>query len=139
MYIWDIYGVTEIFRSGSEGIVAANRIAIGREMLAVANSQVGALHELNSGLQKSYRLRGSEVSTVSHMSYTSTDCSSRAVLGYSNTTRNQRTSCLQRSFKTLCSHTLLQRSKLLGPLITTLRLRPGLQFRATLNIYSLHR
>ena len=126
VYIWDVYGVTEIFRSGSEGIVAAKRIAIGRGMLAVADSQVVVLHEFDGGLQKSYRLKGSEVSTVGHMSYTSTDCSSRAVLGYSSTTRNQRTSSLQRRFKTLCSHTLYNVRSFWIPLITTLRLRPCL-------------
>ena len=64
VYIWDVYGVTEIFRSGSEGIVAAKRVASGGEMLAVADSEVVILHEFNGGLQKSYRLKGSEVSVA---------------------------------------------------------------------------
>ena len=63
VYIWDAHGVTEIFRSGSEGIVAAKRVTSGSEMLAVADSQVVVLHEFNGGLQRSYRLKGSEVST----------------------------------------------------------------------------
>ena len=65
VYIWDVYGVTEIFRSGSEGIVAAKQVASGSEMLAVADSEVVILYEFNGGLQKSYRLKGSEVSIAS--------------------------------------------------------------------------
>ena len=65
VYIWDVYGVTEIFRSGSEGIVAAKRVASGGEMLAVADSEVVILHEFSGGSQKSYRLKGSEVSVAS--------------------------------------------------------------------------
>lgn len=61
VYIWDVYGISEIFRSGSEGIVAAKKIASGREMLAVADSQVVVLHEVSGGMQRSYRLKGSEV------------------------------------------------------------------------------
>lgn len=64
VYIWDVYGLTEIFRSGSKGIVAAKRVASGGEMLAVADSEVVILHEFNGGLQKSYRLKGSEVSVA---------------------------------------------------------------------------
>lgn len=61
VYTWDIYGITEIFRSGSEGIVAAKKLMSGDEMLAVADSQVVVLHEIKGGTQKSYRLKGSEV------------------------------------------------------------------------------
>lgn len=64
VYIWDVYGLTEIFRSGSKGIVAAKRVASGGEMLAVADSEVVILHEFHGGLQKSYRLKGSEVSVA---------------------------------------------------------------------------
>ncbi|KAL2038281.1 hypothetical protein N7G274_008930 [Stereocaulon virgatum] len=60
VYTWDAHGVTEIFRSGSEGIVAAKRFTSGSEMLAVADSHVVVLHEFKSGLQRSYRLKGSE-------------------------------------------------------------------------------
>ena len=70
VYIWDVYGVTEIFRSGSEGIVAAKRVASGGEMLAVADREVVILHEFNGGLQKSYRLKGSEVSVASMAHHT---------------------------------------------------------------------
>lgn len=61
VYIWDIYGITEIFRSGSEGIVAAKKIASVSEMLAVADSQVVVLHDIRGGMQRSYRLKGSDV------------------------------------------------------------------------------
>lgn len=62
VYIWDVYGITEIFRSGSEGIVAAKKVANGSEMLAVADSQVVVLHDINRGMQRSYRLKASDVS-----------------------------------------------------------------------------
>lgn len=61
VYIWDVYGISKIFRSGSEGIVAAKKIASGREMLAVADSQVVVLHDIDGGMQRSYRLKGSDV------------------------------------------------------------------------------
>ena len=61
VYTWDIYGITEIFRSGSEGIVAAKKIASGSEMLAVADSQVVVLHDIDGGMQRSYRLKGPDV------------------------------------------------------------------------------
>jgi ABC-type uncharacterized transport system permease subunit len=73
VYIWDAHGVTEIFRSGSEGIVAAKRVTNGTEMLAVADSQVVVLHEFNGGLQRSYRLKGSEVSTSVSFPYNCTN------------------------------------------------------------------
>ena len=62
VYIWDAHGIIEVFRSGSEGIAAAKRIVIGNEMLAVADSQVVVLHDISGGLQRSYRLKGSDVS-----------------------------------------------------------------------------
>lgn len=62
VYIWDVYGISEIFRSGSEGIVAAKKIVSGSEMLAVADSQVVVLHDISGGMQRSYRLKGSDVS-----------------------------------------------------------------------------
>ena len=61
VYGWDIYGVSELFRSGSEGIVAAKKLENDKEMLAVADSQVVVLHEVKGETQKSYRLKGSEV------------------------------------------------------------------------------
>ena len=64
VYIWDAYGITELFRSGSEGIAAAKKIVIGNEMLAVADSQVVVLHDIGGGLQRSYRLKGSDVGVI---------------------------------------------------------------------------
>jgi len=64
VYVWDVYGVTEIFRSGSEGIVAAKKLTSCNGMLAVADSQVVVLHEIQGGTQKSYRLKGSQVCAV---------------------------------------------------------------------------
>ncbi len=61
VYAWDMDGVTELFRSGSEGIVAAKKLSGTGEMLAVADSQVVVLHDIKKGMQKSYRLKGSEV------------------------------------------------------------------------------
>ena len=61
VYAWDMNGVTELFRSGSEGIVAAKKLSGLSEMLAVADSQVVVLHDINKGMQRSYRLKGSEV------------------------------------------------------------------------------
>ena len=63
VYAWDERGITEIFRSGSEGIVAAKRFSYKHEMLAVADSQVVILHDVDKGMQRSYRLKRSEVLT----------------------------------------------------------------------------
>lgn len=73
VYIWDAHGTTEIFRSGSEGIVAAKRIISGSEMLAVADSQVVVLHDIGGGLQRSYRLKGSDVGVFLQENYNSAD------------------------------------------------------------------
>lgn len=62
VYTWDLNGVTEIFHSSSKGIVAAKRLASDGKMLAVADSQVVVLHDFEGETQKSYRLKGSEVS-----------------------------------------------------------------------------
>ena len=61
VYAWDMNGVTELFRSGSEGIVAARKLSGNSEMLAVADSEVVVLHDINRGMQRSYRLKGAEV------------------------------------------------------------------------------
>ncbi len=61
VFAWDNHGVKEIFRSGSEGIVAAKKANNGSGLLAVADSQVVVLHDINKGMQRSYRLRGSDV------------------------------------------------------------------------------
>ena len=61
VFAWDSHGLREIFRSGSEGIVAAKKASNGSGLLAVADSQVVVLHDVNKGMQRSYRLRGSDV------------------------------------------------------------------------------
>ena len=64
VYVCDYDGMTEIFHSDSEGIVAAQRLANDRKMLAVADSQVVVLHGFEGDTQRSYKLRGSEVNFV---------------------------------------------------------------------------
>lgn len=61
VFTWGSHGVKEIFRSGSEGIIAAKRASNGSGLLAVADSQVVVLHDVNKGMQRSYRLKGSDV------------------------------------------------------------------------------
>jgi len=61
VYAWSMSGVVELFRSGSQGIVAARKISDRDGMLAVADSQLVVLHDINKGMQKSYRLKGTEV------------------------------------------------------------------------------
>ena len=64
VFVWDWTGVREIFRSGSEGIVGAKKLSYGRDVLAVADSQVVVLHDVDKGMQRSYRLKGSEVRSL---------------------------------------------------------------------------
>lgn len=61
VYTWDRSGISQIFRSGSEGIVAAKKLDDNSDMLAVADSHVVILHDIEKGNQRSYRLKGSEV------------------------------------------------------------------------------
>ena len=63
MYDWDGVIRTEVFHSGSEGIVAAKRLTGDKDLLAIADSQVVVLHDLREKTQRSYRLKGSEVCT----------------------------------------------------------------------------
>ncbi|KAA6410680.1 MAG: hypothetical protein FRX48_06103 [Lasallia pustulata] len=60
VYTWGRHGLTEIFRSGSGGIVAAKKAQNGSSLLAVADSQVVVLHDIEKGMQKSYKLKGSD-------------------------------------------------------------------------------
>ena len=54
--------MTELFHSGSGGIVAAKKLSGDDDgSLAIADSQVVILHDIKKGMQKSYRLKGSEV------------------------------------------------------------------------------
>ena len=114
VYNWDVYGITEIFRSGSEGIVAAKKIVIGNEMLAVADSQVVVLHDISGGLQRSYRLKGSEVSVLLLLVHNSIDSTQGQVrlLKYANESKNLFfTTTLQNSVQSYS----LKHSKLLDP------------------------
>ena len=61
VYEWDASGISEIFHSSSEGIVAAKRLGAETNMLAVADNQVVVLHEIKGTTHKSYRLKGSQV------------------------------------------------------------------------------
>lgn len=65
VFTWGNQGVQEIFTSGSGGIVAARRVKNGSSLLAVADSQVVVLHDTRKGMQKSYKLRGSDVGQFS--------------------------------------------------------------------------
>lgn len=59
--VWDAEGCNAVFTSGSEGIVAAKRAKDG-SVLAIADSQVVMLHKIEDGQDKSYRLKGTQVS-----------------------------------------------------------------------------
>ena len=64
VYSWTRNCVTDIFSSGSGGIVAAKKTRNGRELLAVADSQILVLHDIKQGMKQSYRLKGTEVGTI---------------------------------------------------------------------------
>lgn len=64
VFTWGSHGVKEIFHSGSGGIVAARKARNGSSLLAVADSQVVILHDTRKGMQKSYKLRASDVSLL---------------------------------------------------------------------------
>lgn len=114
VYIWDAYGIAEIFRSGSEGIAAAKKIVIGNEMLAVADSQVVVLHDISGGLQRSYRLKGSDVGVFLQVTHNSTDSAQGQVrlLKYANESKKLFfTTTLQNSVQSYS----LKHSRLLDP------------------------
>jgi hypothetical protein len=60
VYTWSRGGVAEVFRSGSEGILAAK--TTNGYTLAIADSQLVLLHDISKGMQQSYRLKGRQVS-----------------------------------------------------------------------------
>ena len=66
IYAWDTHGMTEMFHSRTEGIVAAKTLGSDKDTLAVADSQVVVLHELKGTRQRSYRLKGSEVCALQY-------------------------------------------------------------------------
>ena len=63
VYTWGAAGIFEMFHSGSSGIVAAKKLGADQGRLAIADSQVVVLHDVHKGMQRSYRLKGSEVIT----------------------------------------------------------------------------
>lgn len=114
VYIWDAYGIAEIFRSGSEGIAAAKKVVFGNEMLAVADSQVVVLHDISGGLQRSYRLKGSDVGVSLQVTHNSTDSAQGQVrlLKYANESKKLFfTTTLQNSVQSYS----LKHSRLLDP------------------------
>ena len=78
VYAWGIDGVTDLFRSGSEGIVAAKKLDGHDGILAVADSQVVVLHDIKRGMQRSYRLKGTEVNSLYSKAGECTDEKNRA-------------------------------------------------------------
>lgn len=62
---WSEKGLEAIFKSGSAGILEAREAKDGSGNLAVADSQTVLLHELARGMDRSYRLKGTEVCTAS--------------------------------------------------------------------------
>ncbi|KAL8635692.1 MAG: hypothetical protein Q9228_006844, partial [Teloschistes exilis] len=61
VYTCGSHGITEIFKSGSNGIVAAKRASNGSGVLAVADDQLVILHDVRRGMRRSYRLRSADV------------------------------------------------------------------------------
>jgi hypothetical protein len=59
---WDKDGLKPVFISGSEGILAAKEAKDNGALLAVADSQVVILHDVNSEIQRSYKLKGTDAS-----------------------------------------------------------------------------
>ncbi|MCJ1402785.1 hypothetical protein MMC11_006006 [Xylographa trunciseda] len=57
VYSWTNTGVSELFRSGSDGIVAATK---AKDLIAVADRQVVILHDVKKGMHQSYRLKGAD-------------------------------------------------------------------------------
>ena len=61
VYSWSTNGVQEIFHTHSSGILAAKRTLNHRNLLAVSDSRVVVLHDLDNATTNSYRLRGTKV------------------------------------------------------------------------------
>jgi hypothetical protein len=59
---YDSDGLNRIFKSGSGGILAAKETRDGSGTLAIADSQVVVLHQVERGMERSYRLKGTDVS-----------------------------------------------------------------------------
>ena len=67
VYSWTNAGVTELFRSGSDGIVAATKASDDKDLIAVADRQVVILHDVKKGMHQSYRLKGADVGLLSRL------------------------------------------------------------------------
>ncbi|KAL9614519.1 MAG: hypothetical protein Q9167_000969 [Letrouitia subvulpina] len=59
VYTWDSHGATEVFRSDSQGVVAAKQAKNGSGLLAVADSHIVVLYDVKKGMNNSYRLKDS--------------------------------------------------------------------------------
>ncbi|KAF2837025.1 hypothetical protein M501DRAFT_938708, partial [Patellaria atrata CBS 101060] len=58
---WDAKGISKVFLSASEGILAAKESKDGSGTLAIADSQVVVLHDrVDQATQRSYKLNGTE-------------------------------------------------------------------------------
>ncbi|KAL1647801.1 hypothetical protein SLS58_002602 [Diplodia intermedia] len=60
VWSWDRSGLTNAFGSASGGILAAKEAKDGSGLLAVADDQVVVLHDANRGMDRSYRLKGTD-------------------------------------------------------------------------------
>lgn len=68
IFVWTRDSFKEIFRSSTGGIVAAKKLSHSSNLLAVADSQIVVLHDINRGQQHSHKLKGSEVGEDVHTS-----------------------------------------------------------------------
>ena len=67
VYTWSSKGVKQIFKSGSEGLVAAN--TTNGRILAIADSTLVFLHDVTKGQQQqNYRLKSKQVSYPTRLS-----------------------------------------------------------------------
>ncbi|KAL8773716.1 MAG: hypothetical protein Q9209_001484 [Squamulea sp. 1 TL-2023] len=64
IYTCGSHGITEIFKSGNKGIVAAKQASSGSGILAIADDQLVILHDVRKGLRSSYRLRSADANLI---------------------------------------------------------------------------
>ena len=60
VYDWNCRGTVELFSSSSRGIVTARKMQTDKDLLAVADSQVVVVHDVERGMQRTYRLKSEE-------------------------------------------------------------------------------
>ena len=60
VYSWSNRGSAEIFSSNSKGIVTSRNMKTDKEFLAVADSEIVILHDIEKGMQRTYRLRNED-------------------------------------------------------------------------------